>query len=144
MFTRAWYKDLIVDSLNHCIKEKGLIVHAWVIMSNHLHLIAKSNNNDLSGTLRDFKKFTSKKIIKTIEEKSESRKEWLLQMFLNSNKNNMRKAHYKLWKRGNCPIELIKTPVEARFVYEAHHYPWSSAIDYSSTQKGMVNIEMIS
>jgi len=32
-------------------------------MSNHVHLIATAKNEDLSDILRDFKKFTSKKII---------------------------------------------------------------------------------
>ena len=37
--TRNEYKDIIVDSLQFCIKEKGMKLYAWVIMSNHIHLI---------------------------------------------------------------------------------------------------------
>ncbi|MFD2513036.1 transposase [Pontibacter locisalis] len=39
VFTRSAYKDVIVDSLNYCIKYKGLEVYAWCIMLNHIHLI---------------------------------------------------------------------------------------------------------
>jgi hypothetical protein len=47
-------------------------------MSNHAHLWASSKILDLSGTVRDFKKFTSKKIIETIiNNEHESRKECL-------------------------------------------------------------------
>ncbi|MEO8772648.1 MAG: hypothetical protein ABI402_21310, partial [Ferruginibacter sp.] len=40
--TRNEYKDIIVESLNHCIENKGMLLNAWIIMSNHLHLIASA------------------------------------------------------------------------------------------------------
>jgi putative transposase len=40
-------------------------------MSNHVHLVLSAKNNDTSDILRDFKKFTSKQIIKAIEEHPE-------------------------------------------------------------------------
>ncbi|HOV84615.1 MAG TPA: hypothetical protein PLE52_07420 [Paludibacteraceae bacterium] len=33
---------IILDSLTYCQKEKGLIIYAWVLMSNHLHTIVGS------------------------------------------------------------------------------------------------------
>jgi REP element-mobilizing transposase RayT len=50
-----------VDSLNYCIKNKGLIVYAWVIMSNHVHLVIESRNAALEDIMGDLKKHTSKK-----------------------------------------------------------------------------------
>ena len=44
VFSRKEYRDIIVDSLNYCIKEKGLRIHAWVIMTNHVHLVARAEN----------------------------------------------------------------------------------------------------
>jgi len=44
VFTRILYKDIVVESLNYCIENKGLKVYAWVIMSNHLHLIIGSDD----------------------------------------------------------------------------------------------------
>jgi len=50
--------------------------------SVNLHLIASATNHDLSGILRDFKKFTSKKLIKAIQENQhESRRDWMLKIF---------------------------------------------------------------
>ena len=40
IFSRLAHRQILVDSLNYCIKNKGLIVNAWVIMSNHMHLVA--------------------------------------------------------------------------------------------------------
>ena len=46
-------------------------------MSSHLHLFCKATNgNVLSDVIRDFKKFTSKKIVQTIIDEPESRREW--------------------------------------------------------------------
>jgi putative transposase len=60
--TRNEYKDIIVASLQYCIKEKGLKLHAWVIMSNHVHLIASAKQGFmLTNILRDLKKFTRRK-----------------------------------------------------------------------------------
>ena len=42
VFTRPVYKYLIVDSLIHCQKEKGLDLYSWCLMTNHIHLIAGS------------------------------------------------------------------------------------------------------
>lgn len=61
LFTRKTYRDIVIESLRYCQKEKGLEIYAYVIMSNHVHLVIKSETNDLSDILRDFKKYTSKK-----------------------------------------------------------------------------------
>lgn len=42
VFTRNEYKDILVDSLEYCQKEKGMEMYAWCIMTNHLHLISRS------------------------------------------------------------------------------------------------------
>ncbi len=79
IFTRQVYKDIVVDSINYCIENKGLIVYAWVLMSNHVHLIIESNDEPLQNIMRDLKKHTAKELIKAIEENPrESRKEWML------------------------------------------------------------------
>ena len=64
VFTRSDYVNIVVDSIAYCQKEKGLLVHAYCIMPNHLHLIISAVNNNLSDIIRDFKKFTSAKILK--------------------------------------------------------------------------------
>lgn len=54
VFTRKAYADIVLDSLRHCMQNKGLKVHAWCIMSNHIHLIVSATNGNLSDLLRDF------------------------------------------------------------------------------------------
>ena len=81
VFSRKCYRDLIMGSFMFCQEKKGLEIGAYVIMSNHLHLIWRAKNENLSDIVRDFKTHTSKAITKAIEEENESRREWLLYMF---------------------------------------------------------------
>ena len=68
VFTRQDYRDIAITSLQHCQSEKGLVIYGWCIMSNHVHLIISAKENNVSDVLGDFKKFTSKQIIKAIAE----------------------------------------------------------------------------
>ena len=156
IFSRPAYKHVIVDSLNFCIANKGLKVHCWCLMSNHLHMvISTGEEKNLSDILRDFKKFTSKEIIKTIKEIPESRKEWLLNLFWYAGKNNKKIKYYKVWQDGNDAKEIHSTafleekmnyihnnPVKAELVANSVEYLYSSARDYAG-EKGPVNIELI-
>lgn len=72
----------MLESLAYCRKEKGLIICAYVIMSNHIHMIVRAEGElTLSEVLRDFKKFTSRQILEAIAKGNESRKEWMLHVF---------------------------------------------------------------
>jgi putative transposase len=107
IFTRPSYKNIIVDSLNYCIENKGLTIYSWCLMTNHLHLIVRANEgNRLSDFIRDFKKFTAKKIIDVINEEPESRKEWLLYRFSFAGKFDNRITNYKVWQDTSHPVIL--------------------------------------
>jgi putative transposase len=73
VFTRRLYKDIIVDSLNYCVENKGLIIYGWVIMSNHIHLIIGTNDMPLQDIMRDLKKFSSKEILDAIKNNQQER-----------------------------------------------------------------------
>ncbi|MDN4166215.1 transposase [Cytophagales bacterium LB-30] len=79
VFTRQIYSEELVKNLRYCQENKGLEVYGWVIMSNHIHLILRAKNENLSDIIRDFKKYTAKKIYQLIKDNpEESRKAWLL------------------------------------------------------------------
>jgi len=42
IFSRPIYRHIIIESLQFCQKEKRLLIYAWVLMTNHLHMIAGS------------------------------------------------------------------------------------------------------
>jgi REP element-mobilizing transposase RayT len=97
VFTRQEYKDIIIESLRFCQKNKGLTIFAYVIMSNHVHLLVQSVNANLSNTIRDFKSFNSKVIIDKIESSNESRKEWMLEYFKDAAQKHERNSQYQFW-----------------------------------------------
>ena len=155
LFIRRDYKDLVLESLMFCQKEKGLKIYAWVIMTSHMHLIVSSDSNNLSSIIRDFKTFTSKGLINLIKRIPESRRDWILKKFAFEANRNVRAVNYKLWQDGFHPIELSTNkmmdqrlnyihynPVEAGFVDEPEKYWYSSAVDYSGG-KGLLDILFI-
>jgi REP element-mobilizing transposase RayT len=155
IFSREHYRNILVDSLNYCIKEKGLTVHSWVIMSNHVHLVASCEApHRMSDFLRDFKKFTSKRITEAVAEIPESRRFWLLDAFSFEAKRTGRAKEYKLWKDDNHAIDLTnidllekinyihENPVRAGLVAAPEHYLFSSALDYCNG-KGLVKVQVI-
>ena len=98
VFTRQIYREIVLSSLRYCQKNKDLQVFGFVIMSNHIHLIANSTTGKLSDAVRDIKKFTSSKIIQEIiENPQESRKEWMLDRFSFNAKQHSRNEKYQFW-----------------------------------------------
>ena len=98
VFTRKELAEIIVDSLRYCQKEKGLLLYSWCLMPSHLHLIVSAaDGKSISDIMRDFKKFTSKKIVQTIQTINESRKEWMLDKFEFAGRWNPKIENYKFW-----------------------------------------------
>lgn len=103
IFTRQRYRDIILDSMQFCRIHKGLQVGAYVIMSNHLHLIWTAGRNNLSDIIRDFKTYTSKAITRSINDEPESRREWLLYMFSFYADRTNANDYFKVWMGNNHP-----------------------------------------
>ena len=155
IFTRQCYRDIVVDSLRYCQQNKGLEIFAFVIMSNHIHLIIRSQNNDLSGVLRDFKKHTSKRITESIETATESRKAWMLRLFAHAAKRQNKKGDYQVWTHENHAIQLYSNvaiqeklnyihlnPVRSGIVEKPDDYVYSSAKNYAG-QKGILDVTIV-
>lgn len=154
VFTRYTYAETVINSLKYCIEKKELQLHAWCLMSNHLHLIVSSKNGKLSDTLRDFKKYTSRVIIQQIaDNKEESRRAWMLWIFKSAGEKNTRNNIYQFWRQENHPIQLESidftltkleyihnNPVKAGLVEKPEDYMLSSARDYNS-KKGLIPVE---
>ena len=111
IFSRPLYRHIIIESLQYCQKEKGLIIYSWVLMTNHLHaIVGTSGANKVSDILRDFKKFTSKEILRTLQvESTESRREWMLNRFEYAGKNDKKITNYRFWQEGNDAQEMISS-----------------------------------
>jgi putative transposase len=143
VFTRKECKHIILESLQYCQEQKGLVIHGWCLMESHLHLIVSTTGQPLAAILRDFKKYTSRQLVKTLQEINESRKEWLLRAFTKAGEKLNRVQQYKVWQDGNHPLllennylqeqklnYLHQNPVQSEIVEEPEQYLYSSARDY--------------
>ena len=74
VFTRPQYKQILIDAFRFCQQNKGLNIHAYVIMTNHVHLIVSRRTEapPLSDIVRDFKKFTAQQLLKAIQNRRKS------------------------------------------------------------------------
>lgn len=145
IFSRKTYRDIIIDSLRYCCAEKGLQVFAYVVMTNHVHLIIKSGAAiPLSDIIRDFKKFTARKCLEAIQNEPESRREWLLHRFKYNAAKNQRNSNNQVWTHENHAVEIHsneffeqriryihENPVRAGWVNFAEDYVYSSAYEIS-------------
>ena len=148
IFTRQVYFNVLEESTTYCRKEKDMEVFAYCFMPSHIHLIFRSNNENPSGLIRDFKGFTARKLIKTIEDNpQESRKEWLLWMMERAGKKKSNVKQRQFWQQHNKPIELWSekviqqkidyihyNPVESGFVTDPVDWKYSSARNYQEDQ----------
>ena len=158
IFTRKRYKDIVVDAFNYCIEHKGLQVHSWCIMSNHVHCILSSKVGELSNTIRDLKRHTSKTILHSIQQETESRREWILFQFKRAAQQHTRNNENQLWTHENHAVAIdgyvkdmlaIKlnyihnNPVKEGYVDKPEDYVYSSARDYYNTVKGLIAVEIL-
>jgi REP element-mobilizing transposase RayT len=76
IFSRKIYRDIVIDSMKFCRSKMGLEIYAYVIMTNHVHVIWRASNDNLSVVIREFKKFTGRTIIDSLQNEPESRQYW--------------------------------------------------------------------
>jgi putative transposase len=141
VFSRQEYRDILVQNLAHCQEKEGLEIYAYVIMSNHFHMIARRRDADLGELLGRFKSFTAKKILEAIEKNPvESRKEWLGYLFRHFAKANKQYSKHHFWQYDNHPTNvhsaqmsrqkeqyIHQNPVRAGYVLAPEHWLYSSA-----------------
>ncbi len=148
IFTRVESVDIIIQSLKYLQKEEGLRLYAYVILENHVHLVASSD--DIAKSMQHFKSFTAKKILKLLQEVNAT---VLLEQFKFYKKAHKTTAEYQIWQEGIQP-KLIQTdammiskinyihnnPIKRGYVDVAWHWRYSSARDYEGMD-GLIEVE---
>ena len=156
LFIRNQYKNILLDSWDFCRKNKGMELYGWCIMTSHAHMIIGSQVNNLSDIMRDMKRHTSKSLIDAVSSSCcESRKDWLLDLFLKAGNCNKHNNELQLWQQDCHPIQLSTpkiahqkldymhcNPVVAGFVDKPEDYLYSSARDYLG-KTGLIGITLL-
>lgn len=97
--------------------------------------------------MRDFKKFTSEKIISLIQSEAESRQEWMLPLFGSACSHLSRHQQWKVWQDGYQAEEIFsarwirqkinyihQNPLKHKIVLKAEDYYFSSARNYAGME----------
>ena len=147
VFTRKESAEIILDSLRYLQKAENLQLYAYVILENHIHLIAQSD--DIVRSMRHFKSFTAKEILKLLQKENATT---LLKQFQFYKKAHKTDRIYQIWQEGYQPkliqtdammIEKIKyihaNPVKRGYVDDAVHWRYSSARDYAG-ESGLIEV----
>lgn len=117
VFSRDDYFQVLVDSLRHCISNKGLVVHCFVLMPNHFHLICSQMEGKLTDVIRDMKTFTSKELARKLE--ADGRMLWLAAMKrAGSGPNGV-----KLWQDEYHPEQILSEPFFTQKANYIHDNP---------------------
>jgi REP-associated tyrosine transposase len=153
VFMSLPFFETIIESYRYCQTNKGLYIHGYVIMPNHLHSILSAANNNLSDVLRDFKRFTSSKISDLLQETNNNR---LLKYFSTAAERVGRGNDYKIWQSGSHPEAIVSTnfflqklsyihsnPVRKGFVERPEYWLFSSARNYIVDDHSILKVDLI-
>lgn len=148
LFTRPQTVDIVLDSWRFLQQTAGFQLYGYVILENHLHLIAASE--DLSRDMQRFKSYTAKEIIAHLERHRQERMLHWLAFFKRSHKQESR---YQVWEEGSHPqiIEsetamrqkldyIHQNPVKRGYVDRPEHWRYSSARNYLGLA-GLIEIQ---
>ncbi len=146
VFTRTETVGILLDSLRYLIND-GLKVYAYVVLENHMHIIAQSHQMDKD--IARFKSFTAKKRISFL---SENNVKTILDQLAFYKKAHKDDRAYQFWQEGVHP-ELIQghammkqkveyihhNPVKRGYVDKAEHWRYSSARNYMGME-GLMDV----
>lgn len=143
LFDKDQYRQIILDALYYLRTEKKTELNAFVIMASHIHAILWTEIEiNLSDVIRDFKRFTSRKISKLAEERNETE---ILSVFKKARGENRAQdiSTYQVWQEGSHPEAIFTekfakqkldyihmNPVKAGLVKTADQWQYSSARAY--------------
>ena len=148
-FSSRPFAEIVIDSLRFLQTHGRLEIYAYVLMENHMHLIASAD--DLAKEMGDLKSYTARKIIDHLEEYHARYTLKLLRALKPKHKTD---REYRLWDEGSYPKQIQnremmrqkvayihQNPVKRGYVDEAIHWRYSSARNYAGLP-GLLDVKM--
>lgn len=151
LFTDKNISEIVLQSLVHIQSKMKIKIYSFVIMHNHIHLVAEGNN--LSEDIRKFKSFTAREIIRYLESANRT---IFLKRLMRGKRNHKKESTYQIWEEGSYPKQVNTyqkmenfinyihfNPVNAGFVDRPEYWRCSSAVNYLG-QNGIISITLFS
>ena len=139
VFTRPDAVKIILDSWKYLQRERDFELFGYVILENHLHLVARAP--ELSTVMKNFKSYTARCIIDLLKEQHA---EMLLWHLSNLKLRHKTESDYQVWQEGNHPkqiqdddmmeqklIYMHNNPLKRGYVDDPVHWRNSSARNYA-------------
>jgi REP element-mobilizing transposase RayT len=131
--------QIVLDSLKYCQANKGLRLHGYVIIPNHIHAIISHETHDqIPNILRDFKRYTGSEIANYLSGLGEFSQLFWVKLF-----HNKERGQNRIWQEGYHPVAITSkaffnekliynhnNPVKKGFVERPEHWKYSSARNY--------------
>jgi REP element-mobilizing transposase RayT len=134
--------SLILESVRFLQKERKFALYSYVIMENHMHLIASAP--ELGKAVKEFKSFTARTIIDYLKDNNAIP---VLEKLANAKLYHKKESTYQLWQEGSHPEEIYNekmliqkimyihnNPVKRGYVDEPQHWRYSSARNYEGME----------
>ena len=117
VLTADTYKEIIIESLRYLVKDKRIELNAFVIMSNHIHLIWQPLVGFTPSQIQaSFMKYTAQQIKRSLIKNNKSE-------MLASFKVNKYVREYQIWKREPLSVELISEDLFKQKLEYIHYNP---------------------
>jgi REP-associated tyrosine transposase len=131
--------QIILDSWRFLQEHGRIELYAYVIMENHLHLIAAAD--DLAKEIGDFKSFTARQIVDLLQEQ---RAKHLLDQLACQKLAHKTDRQFQVWQEGSHPQMILdeammrqkaeyihNNPVKKGYVNDPIHWRYPSAGNYA-------------
>jgi putative transposase len=148
VFTRPETVAIVLDSWRYLRAQHDFRLHGYVILENHLHLIAGSPQ--IGKDIQRFKSYTARCTIDHLRAVQAQRLLDLLALFKRVHKTQ---SEHQFWEEGSHPQRIESevvmrqkldyihyNPVKRGFVDLPEHWRWSSARDYAGMQ-GLIDVD---
>jgi REP element-mobilizing transposase RayT len=126
VFTTAARCDILVESLAYCREQKGLRIHAWVILDNHFHAILAAP--DLSRTIADMKRHTAQRLMEMLKQQG---CDWLINQFHYFCAAHKATSDRQVWQEGVHPQAMVTDEIMLQKIDYIHNNP---------VKRGLVNL----
>jgi putative transposase len=147
VFTRPEAVQIVLDSWRFLIKERGLRLFGYVVLENHVHLIASAP--EVVNAVKSFKMYTARQIIDLLKTHGA---EVLLKHMGMMKRRHKTESDYQVWEEGSQPKQIASdemmlqkveyihnNPVKRGYVDDPVHWRYSSARNYAG-QPGLIDV----
>lgn len=149
LFADPTIAQIVLDSLTFLQNRREVTLYAYVLMENHFHIIAQSD--DLSEKMRRFKSYTARETIDIFTGRKRSR---YLKQLASAKLRHKIESTYQVWQESFHPKQVSSNnimiqklnyihynPVKRGYVDRPEDWRYSSARNYAG-MKGLIPVTL--